>query len=151
MNFLKKTSPSLSLKISNLDGEQYLYLTTRGRRSGLPREIEIWFTCRGDRLYVIAEYPTSNWVQNLRAHPKVRVRVAGREFSAKARIPSVESERELLSEVQSLSQGKYGWSEGLVVEIVPVAETAPQPPASRPRALPGAGRRGTRGIANFRR
>jgi deazaflavin-dependent oxidoreductase (nitroreductase family) len=151
VNFLKKTNPSLSLKISNLDGEQYLYLTTSGRRSGLPREIEIWFTCRGDRFYVIAEYPTSNWVQNLQAHPKVRVRVAGREFSAKARIPSVESERELLSEVQSLSQGKYGWSDGLVVEIIPVAATARQPAASRPPAFARGGPSPTRGLGNFRR
>ena len=151
MNFLKKTNPSSSLRIGSLNGEPYLYLTTSGRRSGLPREIEIWFTCRGDRFYVIAEYPTSNWVQNLRARPEVRVRVASREFSAKARIPSVESERELLSEVQSLSQKKYGWSDGLVVEIIPVTETTPQPAASSRLALPGAARRGTRNLPNLRR
>lgn len=140
MNFLKKTSPSLSSKISSLDGEQYLYLTTSGRRSGLPREIEIWFTCRRDRLYLIAEYPTSNWVQNLRVHPKVGIRVAGQEFSAEARIPSAENEHELLGEVRSLSQRKYGWSDGLVVEIIPVAETGFPPAASRPPASPVAGR-----------
>lgn len=151
MNFLKKTSPSSSLKIGSLDGEQYLYLTTRGRRSGLPREIEIWFTCRGDCFYVIAEYSTSNWVQNLRACPEVGVRVASREFSAKARIPSVENEHELLSEVQSLSQRKYGWSDGLVVEIIPVTEMAPQPAASSRPALSGTARRERRDLPNFRR
>ena len=34
----------------------FLYLTTTGRRTGLPREIEIWFTERGGHFYVIAEH-----------------------------------------------------------------------------------------------
>ncbi len=33
--------------------QQYLYLTTTGRRSGQAREIEIWFTCYQDRYYLI--------------------------------------------------------------------------------------------------
>src|SRR2546422_4986838 len=64
-NSLKKTGPSSSLKDSNPDREPYLYLSTQGRRSGLPREIEIWFTQRDGRFYLIAEYSTSHWVQNL--------------------------------------------------------------------------------------
>ena len=119
MNSLKKTSPSSSSKINKLASEQYLYLTTRGRRSGRAREIEIWFTHRDGRFYVIAEYPTSHWVQNLRAHPEVTIRVADREFPAKARVLSEDAESELLHEIESLSQRKYGWSDGLVVEICP--------------------------------
>lgn len=122
MNFLKKTNPSSSSKTSNLDREQYLYLTTRGRRSGLAREIEIWFTHLRGRFYVIAEYPTSNWVQNVRAHADVNVRVAGQEFPGRARVLSKEQEGKLVREVQSLSQEKYGWSDGLVVEIIPAAD-----------------------------
>ena len=96
-----------------------MYLATRGRRTGQPREIEIWFTHRLGRFYIIAEHPTSHWVENIRAHPEVKVRVAGQEFSAHARFPAKDGERELLAEVQALSQQKYGWSDGLVVEIVP--------------------------------
>lgn len=122
MNFLKKTNPSSSSKTSNLDREQYLYLTTRGRRSGLAREIEIWFTHLRGRFYLIAEYPTSNWVQNVRVHADVRVRVAGQEFPGRARVLSKEQDGTLVREVQSLSQEKYGWSDGLVVEIIPAAD-----------------------------
>src|SRR5580704_11446531 len=81
-NSLKKTNPSSSSKDNNFDREQYLYLTTRGRKSGLPREIEIWFTYRERRFYLIAECPTSSWVQNLRADPKVQIRVAGQSYTA---------------------------------------------------------------------
>jgi len=34
----------------------FLYLTTVGRRTGLSREIEIWFTERDGRFYIIAEH-----------------------------------------------------------------------------------------------
>src|SRR5579864_4847573 len=91
-NSLKKTNPSSSSKDNNFDREQYLYLTTRGRKTGLPREIEIWFTHREGRFYVIAEYPTSRWVQNLRADHKTQVRVGGQSFTAHARFVTREAE-----------------------------------------------------------
>ena len=97
--------------------EQYLYLTTRGRTTGRSREIEIWFTERHGRYYVIAEYQTSQWVKNVEAEPNVRVKVAGKEFSARARILDPKTDEPLRGEIQALSRKKYGWGEGLVVEL----------------------------------
>ena len=105
---------------ANLDLEQFLYLTTRGRRSGLSREIEIWFTRRDDRFYVIAEYPTSNWVRNLQAHSEVSIRVAQQTLTARARALLPETDAGLIEAVQKLSSSKYGWGDGLVVELVPL-------------------------------
>ena len=98
---------------------QYLYLTTRGRKTGQPREIEIWFTANNGRYYIIAEYATSKWLQNLRAHPKVEVRVGDNQFPATARVLSDERDGELVRTVQELSRTKYGWGDGLVVELLP--------------------------------
>ena len=114
---MKKTSPSSNSKDNRFEKEQYLYLTTRGRKSGLPREIEIWFTHRDRNFYVIAEYPTSNWVQNLIAYPEVHVRVAENRFKARARVIPIETD--LSRAIQQLSRGKYGWGDGLVVELMP--------------------------------
>jgi deazaflavin-dependent oxidoreductase (nitroreductase family) len=114
---LKKTSPSSNSKDNNLEKEQYLYLTTRGRTSGAPREVEIWFTQREGHFYLIAEYDTANWVQNLVAYPEVRVRVAESSFKARARL--VPTETDLSRAVQQLSRDKYGWGDGLVVELTP--------------------------------
>jgi deazaflavin-dependent oxidoreductase (nitroreductase family) len=94
-------------------------LTTRGRGSGQPREIEIWFTERNARFYVIAEYSTSQWVGNIRSDPAVEVRVAGAQFAARARILSAETEPLLVTTIQNLSREKYGWGDGLVVELLP--------------------------------
>ena len=117
MNFLKKTSPSSSSKDNNFQNEQYLYLTTHGRKSGVPREIEIWFTHREGRFYLIAEYATLNWVRNLVACPLVEVRVAGNRFRARARVVSPDTKLNLA--IQQLSRDKYGWGDGLVVELTP--------------------------------
>lgn len=97
----------------------YLYLMTTGRRSGQPREIEIWFTRREGCYYVIAEFTTSHWVRNLLASPRVEVRLGDQRFSAMARIISADTETELSGAVQQLSRDKYGWGEGLVVELRP--------------------------------
>ena len=100
---------------------EYLYLTTRGRKTGRPREIEIWFTTRDGRYYVIAEYPTSHWVENLRSHPQAQVRLGSKKLLAQARFLSADREPDLYHEVQALSRKKYGWGEGLPVELVPEA------------------------------
>ena len=102
---------------------EFLYLTTTGRRSGQPREIEIWFTRHESRYYLIAEHgDQANWVQNLRANPQVRARVEGSTFDATARVTDTTAEPALCRRIQALSEKKYRWGDGLIVEITPVGE-----------------------------
>ena len=97
---------------------KYLYLTTTGRRSGLPRQIEIWFTRHEGRYYLVAEHGLkAHWVQNLLAEPAVRGRVGRRSFRGRARVVDTRAERDLVSTIRGLSEAKYGWGAGLVVEI----------------------------------
>jgi deazaflavin-dependent oxidoreductase (nitroreductase family) len=97
---------------------EFLYLTTTGRRSGTPREIEIWFTVHAGRRYVIAEHgERAHWVRNLQAEPSVSVRVGGERFTARARVVRAEREPDLVRIVRELSERKYGWGDGFVVEL----------------------------------
>jgi deazaflavin-dependent oxidoreductase (nitroreductase family) len=99
---------------------KYLYLTTIGRRSGLPRQIEIWFTRHAGRYYLVAEHGVkARWVRNLLAEPAVDVRVGRRSFRGRARLVDARSERELVAGVRERSKAKYGWGAGLVVEVEP--------------------------------
>lgn len=116
---MKKTNPSSNLKASKIDREQYLYLTTRGRKSGRPREIEIWFTQRDGRFYLIAEYPTSQWLRNLQANLTASIRVGGENISVRARLIDRETEPELHQSIAEGSRRKYGWGDGTVVELIP--------------------------------
>ena len=115
---MNKINPNSSSK-SSFEQEKYLYLTTRGRKTGKPREIEIWFTHYEGCFYVIAEYPTSNWVQNLRANPAVEVRVSEEKCSAQARVLQKETDAGLIKMIQQLSEKKYGWGDGQVVQLKP--------------------------------
>ena len=100
--------------------DEFLYLTTTGRRSGQPREIEIWFTRRDGRYYLIAEHLwDTQWVQNIAAEPRVRARVGEHRFAARARVVDAAAEPLLQAAAQELSEKKYGWGDGLVVELTP--------------------------------
>lgn len=102
---------------------EFLYLTTRGRKSGLPREIEIWFTSFDGRYYVIAEHNTANWLLNLQAHTEVQVRIGDESLQAKARVLSPETDTGLHKKVAELSRQKYGWSDGVIVELTSIQPT----------------------------
>jgi deazaflavin-dependent oxidoreductase (nitroreductase family) len=65
--------------------EQFLYLTTIGRKTGLLREI--WFVELNNRLYVLAEHGyKAQWLQNVIATPSVTIRLAGRSWNATGRV-----------------------------------------------------------------
>jgi deazaflavin-dependent oxidoreductase (nitroreductase family) len=99
---------------------EFLYLTTTGRRSGQPRDIEIWFTEREGRYYLVAEHgEQTGWVQNLRTNPRVTVRVGERAFAASARVVDTAADSGLRDDVRGRSERKYGWGDGLVVELAP--------------------------------
>jgi deazaflavin-dependent oxidoreductase (nitroreductase family) len=103
--------------------EQYLYLTTVGRQTGLRREIEIWFAPLGGRFYLIAEKrEQANWVQNILLNPRITFRVGDREFSGVARAVDEASETDLRQRVCEMFERKYGWSDGLVVELIPASD-----------------------------
>ncbi len=69
--------------------ESFCYLTTRGRVTGRPHEIEIWFSLVPERrtLYMLAGGgDRADWVKNLRREPAVTVRIAGEELKGTARL-----------------------------------------------------------------
>jgi hypothetical protein len=58
-------------------------------------------------------------VRNLRARPRVTVRVGRRTFPAAARVVDARAEPALARAVRARSEKKYGWGDGLVVELTP--------------------------------
>ena len=97
---------------------KYLYLTTLGRVSGQPREIEIWFVESQGKLYVLAEhFRKAQWVRNIDHNGSVRVRLGQDQFDATARVLDRDRDSAIWKTAQRLSNEKYGWGEGLPVEI----------------------------------
>jgi deazaflavin-dependent oxidoreductase (nitroreductase family) len=103
---------------SNYYSEQFAYLTTTGRKSGLPREIEIWFVEREGRIYMLTEQGyRAHWVRNILANPCVRIRVGKQQWTATGRVLDPRTDADLYNAVRALSHEKYGWGDGLPVEF----------------------------------
>jgi deazaflavin-dependent oxidoreductase (nitroreductase family) len=105
------------------------HLQTTGRTSGRPRTIEIWFATDGERIYLLAGgRDRAHWVLNLRAEPRVRVRIGGQTLGGRARVIEGEANdpvarRMLAAKYQGWREGSSlsAWAAGsLPVEIVPV-------------------------------
>jgi len=75
---------------ASLADEPYCYLTTVGRVTGKPHEIEIWFGLHGDTLYLLSgggsNGKRSDWVLNLSKTPQVNFRLRDVTYRAQARI-----------------------------------------------------------------
>jgi len=104
-----------------LAAEPYCYLTTTGRVSGLPRQIEIWFGLRKRTIFMLSGGGTrSNWVRNLLADPRVAVEIGGEGFRGRARIVADPAEE---AAARELVAGKYDrldsdWRRSAVVVAV---------------------------------
>jgi deazaflavin-dependent oxidoreductase (nitroreductase family) len=112
------------------DPESFLYLTTRGRTTGKPRQIEIWFVAHQGNFYLIAELGEgAGWVQNLRQHAEVEFSVGTRDANerdvsrtrARGRVLDDHREPALAAQVRQLMLSKYGWDHGLIVAVEPTA------------------------------
>jgi deazaflavin-dependent oxidoreductase (nitroreductase family) len=89
--------------------EAFCYLTTTVRKSGEPREIEIWYGIIDGRLYMLSgsgedeRGPKAHWVRNLLKQPRVTVRILDVTYPGTASVvergtPEAAAARKLLVE-----------------------------------------------------
>jgi deazaflavin-dependent oxidoreductase (nitroreductase family) len=105
--------------------EPFCYLTTRGRRTGRPHTIEIWFVAATGSVYLMAGGgEAADWVRNLRADPAVHLRVGEQEWAATGRVVAAgtdedaEARRRMLAKYATPADTLAGWGRhALVVAI----------------------------------
>ncbi len=82
--------------------------------------IEIWFIEHDKKYYVVSERKKrAHWVQNILHNHNVTFSVNNNNFKGYARMVD-DDESGLISSVSSLMNKKYGWSDGLIVELYPL-------------------------------
>lgn len=109
--------------VTNEQEQQFLYLTTIGWKTRREHRIEIWFVSYADKYYVVSERKEkAHWVQNIVHNLRVMFNVNSKSFEAVARIVDNHTDSRLAEAVSHLMQTKYGWSDGLVVELTPYKE-----------------------------
>lgn len=103
------------MDLSELADTNYCYLTTTGRTSGQPREIEIWFGLVGTTLYMLSGgRDKSHWVRNLRRTPTVKVDIADRTFAGVARAVEPDTEEDALARKLLVEKYQPGYGGDLV-------------------------------------
>ncbi|MFW5696183.1 MAG: nitroreductase/quinone reductase family protein [Phototrophicaceae bacterium] len=106
------------------NSHEYLYLTTTGRVTGRAHEIEIWYVAYDGCCFLVSEKgEASDWVKNIRHNPALTFRLGdrlrGRLVHGQGRPLDPAAEPDRVAAVRSLMDSKYGWSNGLVVELRP--------------------------------
>jgi deazaflavin-dependent oxidoreductase (nitroreductase family) len=88
-------------------GTECCYLTTTGRRSGNPHEIEIWFGVVDDTLYLISgNGQGADWYRNAVADPVVVVRIDEERRRGVSREVRDDEERKVVGDLMA---AKYAW------------------------------------------
>ena len=102
----------------NQSPTQFLYLTTRGRKTTRQHTIEIWFIEYNKRYYILSEHKkASDWVQNIIVDPNVSFKVNNKIYKGYARLVDKNKEPTLSNAVSNLMFSKYGWNDGLIIEL----------------------------------
>ena len=105
--------------------QQFLYLTTKGWKIGREHRIEIWFVSYADKYYTMSEHrEKAHWVQNIIHNSRVMFTVNSKSFEGEGQIVDKTTDAKLAEKVSNLMHTKYGWSDGLTVELTPYKEQA---------------------------
>jgi deazaflavin-dependent oxidoreductase (nitroreductase family) len=115
----------------DLDSRPFCYLTTRGRNSGRPHRIEIWFAARDDVLFLLSGGgDRSDWVRNLLVEPLVTVEIGSHRIEGTARVLTSGSvdDRVARDSVFDKYQPRYGgdltsWRESSLAIAIELALT----------------------------
>jgi deazaflavin-dependent oxidoreductase (nitroreductase family) len=100
---------------------EFLYLTTIGRSSGQPREIEIWFVPYDGNYYLCAEGRYhADWVQNILHNSTVSFWVEGQTYQGIGHLVDPDLEPGTVAALTAQFDAKYRWSDGLLVELYPI-------------------------------
>ena len=104
-------STALPLSDAQL-AERNGYLTTTGRVSGRPHEIEIWFGVSPDRrsIYLLSGGgERADWVRNIDRNGAVTFRILGETYAGSARRASADEAQAVR---ESLAAKYYRWTGG---------------------------------------
>jgi deazaflavin-dependent oxidoreductase (nitroreductase family) len=111
-----------------VESPAFCYLTTRGRRTGRPHTIEIWFVVLGTSAYLMAGgRDGADWVRNLVAHPDVTLRVGEESWRAQGRVveagtsEDAEARRRMLAKYSTPGTGDLdSWGRSALVVAIDV-------------------------------
>jgi len=74
------------MDVSRVADEKHIHLTTRGRKTGNPHTVELWFAMAGKKIYLSHEGAYTDWMKNILADDRVGFKIGKIRFEGSARI-----------------------------------------------------------------
>ena len=116
-----------------MESQACCYLTTKGRRSGRPHTIEIWFVVVGASAYLMAGgRERADWVRNLRADPEVTLRIGAESWAGRGRVvddgtaEDQDARRRMLAKYATPGTGDLdSWGQSALVVAIDVPAWGP--------------------------
>jgi len=74
------------MDFSKVADEKYIYLTTKGRKTGKPHTVELWFAAAGKMIYLSHEGAYTDWMKNILEDSRVGFKIGKAQFKGNARM-----------------------------------------------------------------
>lgn len=70
--------------LRRVGSEQFIHLTTKGRTTGRPHIVELWFAFSDGKVYLSHEGKDTDWMRNLKQNSEVSFEIGGTNFKGRA-------------------------------------------------------------------
>ena len=74
------------MDINRVADEKYIYLTTKGRKTGNPHTVELWFAVAGNKIYLSHEGAFTDYMKNILKDNRVEFKIGKTQLKGNARI-----------------------------------------------------------------
>ena len=117
---------ALADRLAAVSGRSTCRLTHRGRKTGKPYQVVVWFMVDGETVYLATANASRQWVRNVQVNPSVGFDAGGETFTGTSeRVREPAGERH----VMDLVMGKY-WYVWPLVTLARLVGFDPKPAAS---------------------
>jgi deazaflavin-dependent oxidoreductase (nitroreductase family) len=72
--------------LEKVKGEQFIYLTTTGRKTGKPHTVELWFAIANNSVFLSHEGAMTDWMKNIKRKDDVNIKIGNVKLAGKASI-----------------------------------------------------------------
>lgn len=71
-------------ELAKVSSQKFIHLTTRGRKSGRPHTVELWFAAGDGKVSLSHEGKETDWMKNITQNGEVSFEIGGKNFTGKA-------------------------------------------------------------------
>ena len=100
--------------LAKVRSQKFIHLTTKGRKTGRPHTVELWFATDEGKVYLSHEGEETDWMKNLKQNGEVSFEIGGEKFTGKGHY--VENSDEAGRCKVTLYEKYYGKAEKAVID-----------------------------------